>query len=414
MRPRPTLLALLPALALAACQAPAPGDAAPRAQADPLDAARPPAPAQVSPAEGESPLPTLVDDWDAALVFDDRGTGVWCVKSAQVFPQYGVPELVALDDWGVCHVLVSYSGKWTPLSRVHDGRWLGTLAAGDVDPLVPGAELYVGGAGGNLYQLRGYASGALDARLIAQYPGLELHTLVGGDLDPRSPGAELLLFTRPGALYRVSPTGPDGAFESVLLEELGGRVRDAVVLPARPGRAREVAVVSRAGWLRLLSIDADGAHWESVHEEPMGMGRLALAQSSSAERVVLYAGTDDGRVWRHERANDAWTSALVYAGPQGVRGLAAGRFDPDPHAETVAVFGYSGLVQLLRRTPQGWTVESIFDYGDKGHWLGVAEADGRNATDELVGTGYGGRVFLLSRPPGTGLGAVALQPAADE
>ena len=112
-------------------------------------------------------------------------------------------------------------------------------------------------------------------------------------------------------------------------------------------------------------------------------GVLALSAEGLTVAVKLWlakvtrrageaAGSPSLTALSHDNRADAWTSALVYAGPQGVRGLAAGRFDPDPHAETVAVFGYSGLVQLLRRTPQGWTVESIFDYGDKGHWLGVA------------------------------------------
>ena len=38
----------------------------------------------------------------------------------------------------------------------------------------------------------------------------------------------------------------------------------------------------------------------------------------------------------------------------------------------------------------------------KGHWLGVAEVDGRNATRELIASGYGSRIVLLSRPPGYG------------
>ena len=47
------------------------------------------------------------------------------------------------------------------------------------------------------------------------------------------------------------------------------------------GRSRAVrATVSRAGRLDLLSISGAELTHETVHEEPMGMGRLALAQGS--------------------------------------------------------------------------------------------------------------------------------------
>lgn len=36
----------------------------------------------------------------------------------------------------------------------------------------------------------------------------------------------------------------------------------------------------------------------------------------------------------------------------------------------------------------------------------AGELDGRNGTDELVVTGYGGRIVLLARPPGYAWGDV--------
>jgi hypothetical protein len=364
------------------------------------------------PTQLEAPLPSESPDWHATLVLDNEGVGVWTVDAFQVFEQYASPEVVGLDDLGRCNVMVSYSGKWTPLRRVGDGKWLGGLAHGDVDPRVPGAELYAGGQLGNLYQLRPYSHGALDARLIGHFPGLELHTLVGGELDPRTPGPELLVFTRPGALYRVRVSEESGEFESVLLQQLAGRVRDALVLPGHDEGSSEVATVSRAGKLELLRIGKRGPEWRVLHEGPMGQGRLALRESGPGEPRVLYSTLDDGRLLRHEeQGSGAWRTETIYAGPQGPRGVAAGRFDPDPAVETVAVFGYSRKVQLLSRREGAWQVETLFVDLDKGHWLAAAELDGRNSTRELIGSGYGGRVFMLSRLPGAGLGGVALDPA---
>jgi len=366
------------------------------------------------PTKREVPLESASENWQASLVIDNGETGIWTVESHDVFPQYALPEIVGLDDKGACHVLVGYSGKWTPSSRVYDGKWLGGLDHGDVDPRVDGPELYTGGMLGNLYQLRSYPEGALDARRIAHFPGKELHTIVSGDLDPRTPGPKLIVFTRPGGLYRVTPSGEHGEWESTLLEVLPGRVRDAVVLPERPGKPREIATVSRAGWLNILTITEEGPRWTSVHEAQMGKGRLALRPLRQGEPVVLYTSMDDGRILRHERgAGDGWSTEEIYAGPQGVRGIAAGQFDADPAVETVAVFGYSGKVQVLTRRSTGWEVETVFEDRDKGHWLACAEVDGRNGTTEIIGSGYGSRIFLLSRPPGYGLAHIAIDPEGD-
>ena len=381
-------LALAPLLLLAACAtAPAADDSDPASSAVMISGAAP--------------------DWTAQLVMDNGATGVWTVEPRPVFPQYAADQLVALDDEGRCHVLISYSGKWTHRVRCEDGGWLGGVCHGDVDARVPGAELYVAGERGNVYQLTTFASGDLDCRLVAQLPGLEVHTLVCGDLDPRSPGAEVLVFTSPGRLYRLSPTGADGSFDLVLLEELPGRVRDALVMPTREDGATPIATANRSGRLELLTIGEQGADWETIHRERMGFGRLEFA-ATAPRGSVMYSTLDDGRVLRHERsAAGSWATETIFAGPQGPRGVAAGRFDEDPSVETVAVFGYSADVQLLSRREDGWRVETIFTDRDRGHWLTAAEFDGRNGTDELVGSGYGGRVFLLAREPGYGRDGLA-------
>jgi hypothetical protein len=358
--------------------------------------------ASPDPSEGEVALP-CAPGWEARLLLDNDGVGVWTVRAFGVFEQYAVPEVVGLDDLGRCHVLISYSGKWTDRPRVHDGRWLGGLDHADVDPRVPGSELYAGGAGGNLYQLVAHPHGALDARLIAHLPGHEIHTVLGGELDPSNDVAELLVFTRPGALYRVTPDGPHGRFEVERLATLPGRVRDATVLPAEAGEPPRLATVSRDGALRLVWLEDGRPRSVEVHREPMGMGRVALRRGGGDEPLVLYTTLDDGRVLRHQRSGGRWSLETILAGPQGPRGVVSGRFGTDPEVEEVAVFGYSGKVQLLRRAPDGsWSASTLFTDEDRGHWLAVAELDGRNATDEILGSGYAGRVFLLARPPGFG------------
>ncbi len=355
----------------------------------------------LDPTRGEVPISGAEAGWEARLVLDVGDVGVWTVEPEPVFPQYAMDQLVGLDDLGRCHVMISYSGKWTHRVRGGDLDWLGAVAHGDVDPRVEGAELYVAGARGNVYQLTTFESGDLDCRLVGQIPGCEVHAMIAGDVDRRSPGAEVLVFTSPGRMYRLAATGDDGRFDLELLERLPGRVRDAVALPRAVGEPQRVVAANRAGLLQVLTIDADGASWDTIHAAPMGFGRVDLRPGGGA--TVLYSTLDDGRVLRHESAPDgAWTTETIFDGPQGPRGIAAGAFDDDPETETVAVFGYSAEVQLLTGRDGAWTTETIFRDRERGHWLAAGEFDGRNATDELVCSGYGGRIVLLQRPVGYG------------
>lgn len=366
----------------------------------------------MDPTRQEVPIQGAAGEWQAHLVLDNGRTGIWTTEPVPVFPQYASDQIVGLDDAGRCHVMISYSGKWTHRVLCDDVQWLGAISHGEIDPRIAGSELYVAGARGNIYQLATYKSGDLDCRLIGQLPGLEVHTLIGGDLDPRNPGAELLAFTSPGHVYRVAPTGPDGSFEVVHLEALPGRVRDAVLLPQSADQPQRIATANRSGSIDLLSIDQSGLHFESIHREPMGFGRLELRRGGW-DSTVLYSTLDDGRVLRHaEQSDGTWDAEPIYAGPQGPRGVASGRFDEDPNVETVAVFGYGSEVQMLKRRDDQWTVETIFTDRDKGHWLAAGEFDGRNGTDELIGSGYGARIFMLSRPPGYALPGVLTQADA--
>lgn len=352
--------------------------------------------------------------WRADLVHDQGDVGIWTVKSFKFFPQYGTNEIVGLDDKGRCHVYWSYSGKWTPVTTIADGVWLGGLDVGDVDPRVPGNELYTGGKSGNVFEVVPYPDGGVDNRRIANLGRREVHTLVVADVLAR-PGAELLAFTSPGGLYVLAPRkdGLDG-FETFLYADLAGRVRDAIVLPRAEGAPLEIATVSRAGAFEILTFENDAPRWTAVHTIAHGRGRIAQRPPRAGAATVLYTTADDGTVWRHERAGATWRNELVYAGPQGPRGIAAGRFSANADDETVVVFGYGSRVEMLTRGAKSWTVETIFEDREKGHWISAVEVDGRNATDEIACSGYGARVVLLSRPPGYGLGGVLTRPGPVE
>lgn len=385
------------ALSLAGCKS---VDSDPADPPAPTEAKGPPPPTH--PTAGQVLL-DAESGWQATLVLDNRKTGVWTVKVFPFFPIYGSPEVIGLDDLGRLFVMVSYSGKWYPMNVLRDGWWLGGLTHGDVDPRVPGAELYTGGKLGILYQVLPNEDGLPDGRRIANIPGREIHTILGGDLDPTSPGSELLVFTRPGALYRVTPMGENGAFEATLIEEYPGRIRDAVILPD----GKRIATVSRTGEMRILMLTTSGPKWETIYQVDMGLGRIAM--DASGPNLVLYTTHDDGRIGRHEERDGAWKHEIIYHGPQGARGVTVGRFDDDDKTETVAIFGYSGRVELLTGKAGKWKAETLFIDSTEGHWIATGELDGRNATDELVCSGFGGRIVMLFRPPGYGRKELAVE-----
>jgi len=363
----------------------------------------------VDPTKGEVPLP-CAEGWNAFLLHD-AGVGVWTVRSFQVFPQYGCPEVVGLDDRGRCTILISYSGKWTPVETIHDGQWLGAVVHLDLDGRLAGRELYTGGKRGRLYQIHPRPEGGIDTRIVAVFKGEEIHTMVSGSLG--SGGSDLLIFTRAGKVYQVRPGKTAGApFKVRVMARLHGRVRSAVVIPSEGGGTPCIATVARAQEVALLRMEGNELRRKVILREPMGFGRIALRKPEQGKRPVLYVTRDDGVLVRLEQsAGEAWTREVIYAGPQGLRGVVAGRFHEQSEVETVAVFGYSRKVQLLTREPgKGWSAKTLFTAADKGHSLTVAELDGRNATDEILGSGYGCRVFMLARPPGFGLDGVATDP----
>jgi hypothetical protein len=365
------------------------------------------------PSQTEVSLPSI-PGWNATLVYEGDA-GIWTVGSFKCFPGLGCHEIYGLDDKGRFTILASYSGKWTPYQTIEDREWLGAVSFTDLDPRVPGNEIYTGGKRGNVYQIVAHAEGGFDTAVIGRFPGQEVHTFVGGDLAPSRPGNELIGFTHVGEVFAVVPKpAPATGFDTPRLERVSGRVRDAVILPPRDGEAPWIAAACRSGEVLMMRLRDRGIEQRVALEEPMGLGRVARRKGEQGRPEILYVTRDDGVVLRlEEQAGASFSREMVYAGPQGPRGIACGRFGPTPETETIAVFGYSRKVQLLSRGPdQKWTAETIFDDREKGHWLAAAELDGRNATDELICSGYGKRIVLLSRPPGYGLRGVAVEPPA--
>lgn len=339
--------------------------------------------------------------------------GVWYARVAPWLAAQGPPEVIVADDQGRVTVLSVYSGKWTPRSVVPDRQWLAISEPAEVDPHAPGRELFAAGRAGNVHRVslvpEPYGQWRLASTEIGHVAGEEFHTVVAADLDPARAGDELLAFAISGAVWQLRPEGSTGRWQQERIAVLAGRVRDAVVLPGRGGAPPSLVAVARSGHVLELCLGAMVEHRALLHE-PMGLGRIARRpppRPGAAE--VLYVTRDDGLILRLQQQPDGgWQREPILAGDQGPRGVVAGRFHADGR-EAVAVYGYGRTVQIVSRATDGaWQCETIFRGDDQGHWLAVGELDGRNGTDELIATGFGGQVLLLCRPPGHGLPGAAV------
>jgi hypothetical protein len=369
------------------------------------------APFPQHPSEGEVPVPTA-PDWRGTLIYNGDA-GVWYLQVAKVIAVYGHNEVIATDDKGRVLVLTVYSGKWSESWTAPDGQWLAPTTPADVDPRIPGEELYAAGKSGNVHQLTlqplPFGKFELQSVEIGHAPGEEFHAVLAADVDSKRAGCELLAFGITGAVYQLTAADKAGAFRMQKLGEVVGRVRDTVVL--RDPRTGEAAIlaVSRSGDLLSLSVDNGVLRSEVLAHETSGLGRLAVRPARDGEATVLYATRDDGVLLRYQKGADGRVAReVVFAGEQGLRGVAAGRFHEDGR-EAVAVYGYGRAVHLITRGPAGgWQAEVLWQSLQQGHWLAVGELDGRNTTDELVCSGFDGQVVLLARPPGYGMPQAAV------
>lgn len=358
-----------------------------------------------------TPLPAA-SGWRAELIHKSDG-GVWYARVDKVVDAFGQNEVLAGDDKGRLLLLSVYSGQWTAHSVVCDGLWLGPTRSRDVDPRVPGREIYAAGRAGSVHRVslrpQPFGRFQLESVEIGHAAGEEFHAIVADDLEPGGLD-ELLAFGISGAVYQLRPESAGDAFTMRCVATLPGRVRDVVVVPAANGAPATAYAVSRSGDLLRLQIAGSSLQHRVVLHEDSGLGRIAMAKGRPG---VFYVTRDDGVVLRVQLdAAGTVVRQPIYAGGVGLRGVAAGRFLADDR-EAVAVYGYDRTVQLIARGPgDTWQVETVFTSAQKGHWLAVGELDGRNGTDELIATGFDGDIVLLARQPGYALPGVAV-PAAE-
>lgn len=317
------------------------------------------------------------------------------------------------DRKGVEGVAVSLSGAvgigglsgsvtWSEVIHRHSDK-LNTALVADLDPRLPGNELYLGGGdggtGGEVLQAH-KKGGTWNVRSIWKGDGF-VHAF--GVLPPAKNGEapELIIPTYSGKVMGLLPSEGDRWNERLLHQEpLEGDssrflLKDLVVGRIGGMDGRYIFVVSKAG--RGVLIDADHLGSAQVlHVEKGGIARVDMDANGT-----VYGACNSGNVLKFSHDGSGWHIDTLYRDINELRGVGCGRFPTRAGGAPVAIFGYSGFVRALFPEVIGWDSHTLFRDIEKAHSLDVADVIADNTSDEILIGGYSGRMILLSAAKGT-------------
>jgi len=371
-------------------------------------------------ASGGAPAATARPDvrWEPVILWEGDA-GFETVKSGR--PDASDPNLqvVGVDQAGHV-VLAGYDGV-TPRSRViyDHGAELTGLAIDDVDPAVPGQEVYVGGyesgdgregKGGAVMQVVVGPSGATTRKVFV--PGNYVHSIAVA--PPAAPGAprRLVVSTYAGEVFVVTPAAGDGLWPSQVVyrdppignlvpKDPRPRIKDVAMLADPSGRpAYELIAVSAGGSAVYADLDRPGITRDLINEEG-GFARITAVPDGSAYACAYWGGVFH---FVRDGAGGFRADVLTRDGKDsGLRGIVLGRFplpaDAGGGVAEMAIFGYHALVRMLVPRNGTYDMVTVFKDVERGHSLVAADMVPGNDADELVVTGYSKRLTLLVPRP---------------
>jgi len=329
--------------------------------------------------------------WEPTVCYEARAA-IERIRCGRLDSGSPLPQAVSVDQAG--DVALVHFGPGGPRSEVvyRNGVELTGLALGDVDPSVPGAEIYVGGF---QHDEQGKEHGGAVYQIV---PGQPARTIWSGSayvhsIEIAGP-RELLVSTYAGEVHLVEPGGSD----RLLFADAPGtdierpKIKDAGLLVDPAGGARHEALVAfKTG--RLLYIDL--AHPESarfVHDEAGGLSRITPDPEGGAY-VTGYFGrllhfTRDGTAWRFDVLDQEGVDS-------GLRGAVLGRFPAGGTTAQLAVFGFHKLCRALVARAGVLDPVTLYVDIDRGHSIEAADLVPGNEADELLIGGYSKRVTML-------------------
>lgn len=341
-------------------------------------------------------------EWNHFILWDG-GEKIQGVAFGDADPDRNGVEGVAVSLSGAVGIGgLSGSSTWSEVIYHHTDK-LNTALIADLDPLLPGNELYLGGGdggkGGEVLQAH-KADGKWTVRSIWKGDGF-VHAF--GILPPAREGGirELVIPTYSGKIIALSPSGANLWAEHLLHRESpeGDSARlllkDLVTGGAGGMNGRYVFFVSKAGRGVLLDADRPGFS-QVVHVEKGGIARVDMDPQGT-----IYGACNSGNVLKISREGEAWRVDTLYRDINELRGVGCGRFPTRDGVNPLAIFGYSGFVRALFPGFVGWDSHTLFRDIEKAHSLDVADVIPGNDADEILIGGYSGRLILLAAASGS-------------
>jgi hypothetical protein len=315
-------------------------------------------------------------------------------------------QLVGVDQAGTV-VRVRFDGD-VPRSDViyRHGVELTGAAIADVDPTVPGEEIYVGGyASGTGRE----GTGGAVIQIVLTPDGPKTRRVYTGDayvhaidrLLPATAGdpVRLVVTTYAGEIHLLTPTGGDGPWQDRLIyrdapsaDPEVPKIKDVTLLRDLTGRTpHEAMVVMKMGRVVVLDLERPETA-RLVHSEEGGLSRV----NADAEGGAFMSGYF-GRLLHLVRDGDAFRVEAIHheAKDSGLRGASLGRFPVPGGTATLGTFGFFKYCRVLTPRLGAWDATTIFEDTDRGHAMEVADLVPGNDADEIALGGYSKRITIL-------------------
>ena len=302
-----------------------------------------------------------------------------CVVADLVAEQPG-DEIAVVASTGLVSMVRRVGGGWVTERVCEMPGEMIQIAAGDLDPNLPGDELVFvgaktggeddGGPGVAVYAWR--QGGRWHHERILEDSKL-LHGVAVGDFDSDRPGVEVMVagYTHKAHLLGIG----EGGWRKLAAIDVGAEAKGVAA-----GLGGAVVANADGSLVRLLK---RGSGWSShvIARYPAPLARI------TANAGVVIVSSNDGVLRRYSSAG----TIELYRSTDRLRGAVVVDLDPSVAGAEIATASYTGEVTVL----VAGEPRVVARDDDKFHHLAAGDLPGLGTC--LVGCGYSGRVLVIRR-----------------